>query len=118
MEYIAFPLRIDAESKLARSSGAEENLLCLLKTMLTTPTSGWSGLPDFGVRDALAELPFKSNVRTEIIKRMNASLCELGIDWVGVKLIEVDPASNAYEAAYLLTLSHKDNNVGVTQVKL
>src|SRR2546422_959159 len=82
-------LKIDSIGRMARSAGAEENLLRLLKIMLATPARGWPGLQDFGVRDALAELPFKVHLRQETVKRVNASLSELGIDWVEVKMIEI-----------------------------
>jgi hypothetical protein len=107
MDYIAFPLRIDPIGRMARSTGAEESLLRLLKIMLTTPVRGWPGLQDFGIRDALADLPFKYGLRQETVKRMNGNLRELGIDWVEVKMIEIDPSSDAYEPTYVFTLFYK-----------
>jgi hypothetical protein len=111
MGYLSFPLRIDSIGRVARSTGAEENLLRLLKIMLATPTRGWPGSPSFGIRDALADIPFKLNVRQEIVKRINESLRELDIDWVEVKMIEIDPASDMYEPAYVLTLFYKDKGI-------
>jgi hypothetical protein len=111
MDYLDFPLRIDPTGRMARSNGAEENLLRLLKIMLATPARGWPGLQDFGVREALAELPFKANLRQETVKRINASLRELDIGWVEVKMIEIDPSSDAYEPAYVFTLFYKDKGV-------
>jgi len=111
MDYLAFPLRIDPLGRMARSAGAEENLLRLLKIMLATPAQGWPGSQTFGIRDALAELPFKLNLRQETVRRMNDSLRELGIDWVEVKTIEIDPASAAYEPAYVFTLFYKGKGV-------
>lgn len=107
MDYLAFPLRIDPIGRAARSAGAEENLLRLLKIMLATPERGWPGLQDFGVRDALAELPFKAHLRQETVKRINGCLTELEIDWVEVKTIEIDPSSDAYEPAYIFTLFYR-----------
>jgi hypothetical protein len=117
MDYLAFPLRIDSIGRMARSNGAEENLMRLLKIMLTTPTRGWPGLQDFGVRDALAELPFKFGLRQETIKQINGCLRELGIDWVEVKMIEIDPSSDAYEPAYVFTLFYKGKGVERLQIK-
>jgi hypothetical protein len=117
MDFLAFPLRIDPAGRIARSEGAEENLLRLLKIMLATPARGWPGLQDFGVRDALAELPFKVNLRHETVKRINASLSELGIDWVEVKMIEIDPSSDAYEPAYVFTLFYKSKGIERLQIR-
>jgi hypothetical protein len=117
MDYLAFPLRIDPTGRMARSAGAEENLLRLLKIMLATPARGWPGLEDFGVRDALAALPFKANLRQETVKRINASLRELEIDWVEVKMIEIDPSSDTYEPAYLFTLLYKGKGVDRLQIR-
>jgi hypothetical protein len=117
MDYLAFPLRIDSIGRMARSAGAEENLLRLLKIMVTTPERGWPGLQDFGVRDALAALPFKANLRQETVKRINASLRELEIDWVEVKMIEIDPSSDAYEPAYVFTLFYKGKGEERLQIK-
>jgi hypothetical protein len=117
MDYLAFPLRIEPIGRVARSSGADENLMRLLKIMLTTPARGWPGSEDFGVRDALPELPFKSGLRQETVKRVNESLRGLGIDWVEVKTIEVDPSSDAYEPAYVFTLSYKGRGIERLQIK-
>lgn len=117
MDYLAFPLRIDPIGRAARSAGAEENLLRLLKIMLATPERGWPGLQDFGVRDALAELPFKAHLRQETVKRINANLRELEIDWVEVKMIEIDPSSDAYEPAYVFTLFYKGKGEERLQIK-
>jgi len=117
MDYLAFPLRIDPFGRVARSNGAEENLLRLLKIMLTTPARGWPGLQEFGVRDALADLPFKIGLRQETIKQINGSLRELGIDWVEVKKIEIDPSSDSYEPVYIFTLFYKGKGVERVQIK-
>jgi hypothetical protein len=117
MDYLAFPLRIDSVGKMARSNGAEENLLRLLKIMLATPARGWPGLQDFGVRDALAELPLKIGLRQETVRQINGSLRELGIDWVEVKTVEIDPSSDTYEPAYVFTLLYKGKGVERVQVR-
>jgi hypothetical protein len=117
MDYLAFPLRIDSIGRMARSNGAEESLLRLLKIMLTTPARGWPGMQDFGVRDALAELPFKFGLRQETVKQINGCLRELGIDWVEVKMIEIDSSSDAYEPAYVFTLFYKGKGVERLQIK-
>ena len=117
MDYLASPLRIDQIGRMARSSGAEENLLRLLKIMLATPARGWPGLQDFGIRDALAELPFKSGLRQETVKQINGSLRELGIDWVEVKMIEIDPSGDAYEPAYVFTLFYKGKGEERLQIR-
>src|SRR5262245_55804933 len=118
MDFVAFPLRVVSSGGLARSSGAEENLLRLLRIMLATPSRGWPGFPNFGIRDLLAELPFKVNARQEAVKQINSSLRELAIDWVEVKKIEIDPVSDAYEPVYLLTLSYKGKGVDIQHIKL
>lgn len=117
MDYLAFPLRIDPIGRVARSSGAEENLLRLLKIMLTTPARGWPGSENFGLRDALAELPFKFNLRQETVKQINGCLRELGIDWVEVKMIEIDPSGDAYEPAYVFTLIYKGKGEERLQIR-
>jgi len=117
MDYLASPLRIDQIGRMARSSGAEENLLRLLKIMLATPARGWPGLQDFGIRDALADLPFKSGLRQETVKQINGSLRELGIDWVEVKMIEIDPSGDAYEPAYVFTLFYKGKGEERLQIR-
>src|SRR5262245_17328823 len=111
MDYLAFPLRIDPVGRMARSNGAEENLLRLLKIMLATAAIGWPCLQDFGVRDALAYLHFQIGLRQETVKQINGRLCELGIDWVEVKTIEIDPSSDAYAPAYVFTLFYKGKGV-------
>ena len=85
--------------------------------MLTTPARGWSGLQDFGVRDALADLPFKAGLRQETVRQINDSLRELGIDWVEVKMIEIDPSSDAYEPVYVFTLFFKGKGIERIQIK-
>jgi hypothetical protein len=117
MDNLAFPLRIDSIGRMARSNGAEESLLRLLKIMLTTPARGWPGMQDFGVRDALAELRFKFGLRQETVKQINGCLRELGIEWVEVKMIEIDPSSDAYEPAYVFTLFYKGKGVERLQIK-
>ena len=117
MDYLAFPLRIDPIGRMARSNGAEESLLRLLKIMLATPARGWSGSQNFGVRDALADLPFKPGLRQETVKRINGSLSELGIDWVEVKMIEIDLSSDVYEPAYIFTLLYKDRGIERLEIK-
>ena len=118
MDYLAFPLRIDPIGRMARSNGAEENLLLLLKIMLKTPARGWPGSEDFGVRDALADLPFKYGLRQETVKRINSCLRELGIDWVEVKMIEIDPSSDAYEPAYVFTLFYRGKGVEIERLQI
>jgi hypothetical protein len=118
MNYISFPLRIESTGALARSSGADENLLRLLKIMFTTPSNGWPGSPMFGLRDALAAIAVKGQVRLDTVRRVNETLLELGIDWVEVKTIESVPADRVFEQAYLLTLLHKDRGTELQQIKL
>jgi|SRR5215510_8534790 len=118
MEYLAFPLRIEPSGGLARSSGADENLLRLLRIILLTPDRGWAGFHDFGLRDALPDISFKVSARQAAVKRMNNCLSELAIDWVKVKKIEIDPASDAYEPVYLLTLFYKDRGEETQPIKL
>ena len=118
MDYLAFPLRIDPIGRMARSNGAEENLLLLLKIMLKTPARGWPGTEDFGVRDALAELQFKYGLRQETVKRINSCLRELGIDWVEVKMIEIDPSSDAYEPTYVFTLFYQGKGVEIERLQI
>lgn len=118
MECIAFPLLIEKSGQLARSTSAEESLLHVLKIMLTTPANGWPGGPEFGLRDSLAELPFKSQVRTETVRRMNENLRELGIDWAEVKAVEVDPTSDAYEPAYFLTLAYAGKTAETARISV
>jgi hypothetical protein len=117
MDYLSFPLRIDPTGRMARSAGADENLLHLLKIMLATPARGWPASQDFGIRDALAELPFKLNLRQETVRRMNGSLRELGIDWVEVKTIEIDPTSDAYEPVYVFSVFYKGKGIERLQIK-
>jgi hypothetical protein len=117
MDYLAFPLRIDPVGRMARSNGLEESLLRLLKIMLKTPARGWPGSQNFGVRDALADLPFKTNLRQETVKRINASLREMEIDWVEVKMIEIDPSSDAYEPTYVFTLFYKGKGIELVYIK-
>lgn len=117
MDYVAFPLRIEkATGRLARSSGAEENLLRLLKIMLSTSARGWAGSENFGMRDALPEILLKANARLETARRMNEGLRELGIDWVEVRKIEVDAASQTYEPVYLVTLFSKAKGIEVQRI--
>jgi hypothetical protein len=111
MDYLSFPLRIDSIGRMGRSIGAEENLLRLLKIMLTTPARGWAGSPNFGIRESLVEIPFKLNARQETVRRINESLRELDIDWVEVRMIEVDPASDAYEPSFIFTLFYKGKGI-------
>jgi hypothetical protein len=118
MDYLAFPLRIEPSGGLARSSGAEENLLRLLRIILLTPDRGWAGFHNFGLRDALPEISFKVSARQAAVKRMNNCLSELAIDWVEVKTIEIDPASDAYEPVYLLKLFYKGKGEDTHQIKL
>lgn len=117
MECVAFPLLIEKTGQLARSNGAEESLLQVLKIMLTTPAAGWLGLRNFGLRDALAELPFKTHVRTETVRRINENLLELGIDWAEVKTVEIDPASYVHEREYLLTISYRGKGEETQRIK-
>lgn len=116
MDYIAFPLRIEKNGQLARASGVEENLLSLLRLMLTTPAAGWAGSPNFGMRDALAELSFKSNLRLEIVRRLNENLHELGIDWVKVKTIQIESAKDSYEPSYLLLVEYKNKGIETLRI--
>lgn len=118
MEFVAFPLRIEPNGQLARSESLEKSLVDLLRLMLTTPAAGWLGSPNFGLRDSLAELPFKSHVRTETIRRVNENLRDLGIDGVEVKMIEIDPKGTIGESVCLLTLAYKGKGTEVEQVKL
>jgi hypothetical protein len=118
MECVAFPLLIKKTGQLARSNGAEESLLQVLRIMLTTPAAGWLGSPNFGLRDVLPELPFKSQVRSETVRRINENLRALGIGWAELKVIEIDPTSDIYEPAYLLTLACKDKGEEIQQIKL
>jgi hypothetical protein len=117
MDYLSFPLRIDSIGRIGRSIGAEENLLRLLKIMLSTPVRGWSGSPNFGIRESLADIPFKLNARQETVRRINESLRELDIDWVEVKMIDIDPASDAYEPIYIFTLIYEGRGVETLQIK-
>lgn len=90
----------------------------LLRLMLTTPAAGWPGSPNFGMREMLAELPIKSHLRAEAVRRLNENLRDLGIEGVEVKVIEIDPKSTAAEAVCLLTLVYKDKGTAVQRVRL
>lgn len=118
MEYIDFPLEVDKTGHLARSVGVETSLLHALRIMLSTPAAGWPGSPGFGLRDLLAELPFKSQVRAEIIRRMNANLRELGVDWAEVKSFEIDPASQIDEPQYVFSIAYRGRETDIQTLKL
>ncbi len=89
----------------------------LLRLMLTTPAAGWLGSPNFGMREMLAELSFKSHLRAETVRRLNDNLCDLGIEGVEVKTIELD-SKNSAESFCLLTLIYKDRGAEVQRVRL
>jgi hypothetical protein len=118
MEFIDFPLEIDKTGHFARSGGAETSLLHALKIQLTTPAAGWPGSPGFGLRDLLAELPFKAQARAEIIRRMNENLRDLGVDWAEVKSFEIDPASRTDEPQYVFSIAYRDKGTEIQWLKL
>jgi hypothetical protein len=119
MEFISFPIRVELSGQLARTvGGVPDSLLLLLQLMLRTPDKGWVGLPSFGVRDCLPKLPTDLNARVEVVKRMNETLGELGIEAVTVKTIQLDPASGIHESVYLLTVLRKGNDSETHQFRL
>jgi hypothetical protein len=56
-------------------------------------------------------------LRQETVKQINGSLRELGIDWVEVKMIEIDPSGDAYEPAYVFTLFYKGRGEERLQIR-
>jgi hypothetical protein len=116
MDYIAFPLRIEKTGQLARASGVEENLLSLLRLMLTTPAAGWAGSPNFGMRDMLPQQQSNQGTRLTLIKQMNQTLLDFAIDWVSVYNFEIESPDALGKIFYILTLSYKGKGVEVYRV--
>lgn len=118
MDFVAFPLRIGASGWLARSGSSEESILQLLKIMASTPQRGWTGSSVFGLRDTLALMRSRHDLRLAAIKQMNQALEELEVDWVRVENIEPEPASEPHQLSYTVTLAYAGKGVEVHRIEL
>jgi|SRR5688572_24352487 hypothetical protein len=116
MNYLLFPLQIAATGSLQRSTGAEENLLALLRIMFRTPANGWPGSPKFGVRDLLGGLRAKGQSRPGLIRQINENLRDLGVDWAELKSIDAGAPDGA-ETEYALTLEYKGRGAEVQRIR-
>jgi hypothetical protein len=106
MGFLAFPFAVNRVGRLAQFKSAEDSILELFKIMDRTPQFGWSGSTVFGLRDSLEALQSKSDMRLSIIRQINATLQDLGIDWVRADDIQVEPGGLPHDRSYVLTLSY------------
>jgi hypothetical protein len=101
---IAFPVRIGRNGWLVRSHSPAESVIELLRIMVNTSQQGWRSLAAFGMREMLAVLGSKPGAQLTVIKQMNQTLAELGIDWVRVEAIQSEQTTEPYSLAYIFTL--------------
>jgi hypothetical protein len=102
---IAFPVRIGRNGWLVRSHSPAESVIELLRIMVSTSQQGWRSLAAFGMRETLAVLGSKPGAQLTVIKQMNQTLAELGIDWVRVEAIKQEHAPALGSLSYVFTLS-------------
>lgn len=105
MDFIAAPLRITTDGGMQRCGTASEAIIELLKIIAYTPTGGWVGGEQFGMRDKLASLQTKYAAKLAAVEQINQALLDLGIDWVRVDKIEVESNPDASLPPYVFTLS-------------
>ena len=105
MDWVAFPVRIGRQGWLVRSHSPAESVIELLRIMVRTPQQGWCSVPAFGMRETLAVLGAKPGTQLVVIKQMNHTLADLGIDWVRVEAIQPEQTAEPYSLAYTFTLS-------------
>jgi hypothetical protein len=106
MEFIAFPIRVGGDGWLRRSAGKMDGLMHLLGVMAGTPRGGWSGSEEFGAREKFLEMQTRWEARLIAANQINQALEDLGIDWVRLDKIEIQPATEPGSFSYVLTLSH------------
>ena len=85
-----------------------ESIIDLLRIMASTPQQGWHRVAAFGMRETLAELGSKPGAQLAVLKQMNQTLADLGIDWVRVEAIQQEQAPALGGASYVFTLSFPD----------
>ena len=113
MDFVAFPLRIGQRGSLERSVSPEESVVHLIQIMASTPERGWSGSSEFGLRDTLGGLLSRPGSRLTAIEQLNKALEDLGIDWVRVENIEIEPSNDFGKASYMVTLSFRNRDAEV-----
>jgi hypothetical protein len=101
-----------------RTRKPEESVVELLRIMVSTPQQGWRGAAGFGMRDTLAALRSKPGTQLAVIKQMNQTLADLGIDWVRVEAIQPEQAAEPYSRAYIFTLSFPDKGTETRRIEI
>ncbi len=117
MGFVSFPLRIK-DGRLDATAERAQSIVWLLDLMTSTSEGSWRGSAEFGLREALVAAQAKYDARLVIIRRINQSLLDLGIDWVRVESIEPVTAKELGSLAYLLTLSYRGKGTEVHQIEL
>jgi hypothetical protein len=106
MEFMTFPIRVDRDGWLSRSTDRSAGLMQVLGVIAATERGGWRGSEQFGAQEILLEMQRSEGVRLVAIKQMNQALEDLGIDWVRVSDIEHEPSQVPGVFNYLFTLSY------------
>jgi hypothetical protein len=118
LDFVAFPVRIGGNGWLVRSRKPEESVVELLRIMVSTPQQGWRGVAGFGMRDTLAALRSQPGTQLAVIKQMNQTLADLGIDWVRVETIQPEQGADPYSRAYIFTLSFPDKSTETHRIEI
>ncbi|HKX30020.1 MAG TPA: hypothetical protein VJ302_20190 [Blastocatellia bacterium] len=118
MEFIAAPIRIGGNGWLNRSASRTEGLLQVLGIIAGTSQGSWRGSDQFGSRERFLELQTRWEARLAVVNQMNQALDDLGIGWVRVDQIEIQPATEAGSFSYALTLSYADRESDQLRVEL
>ena len=119
MDSIAFPIRIGRNGRLRKVNSAEEAIVHLLKIMGTTARQGgWSGMKEFGLREPLAETGLRRGLQPEVVRSINQTLAELGIDWFRVDSVVSEGPSDASERVFSIAISQVGKGSDVLKLKV
>jgi hypothetical protein len=119
MELIAFPVRINSRGWLQRCDTAEAAIVSVFKIMARTSSlGGWRGVPDFGLREALAEMGLRRSLHTDVITSLNRALAELGIDWFGVDSVVREPGSEMGRSSFTINVTVSGKGADAVRLEL
>lgn len=114
MEFISFPIRIGNRGWLRRGNTPEEAIVHVLKVMaLTARSGGWRGADEFGLRGFFAQIGQRRGLEPDVIKLMNRTLVNLGIEWFRIESVVKEDSNDVAKASYAVTVSFagKESNV-------
>lgn len=112
MQSVAFPLRLEENGFLQRTSQAA-SLIALLQLMARTPRGTWAACPSFGLRDLFENNRQRADTARLAMERINEALADLDLEHIVVTEVvrEISPGRDTDTYAIALEMAGTGGDV-------